>query len=100
PHDGWSGGDAGDVEPPEEGTGYTEGGAGAGGGIVIDASTAEVVNIASGAALESLGGRGQVSNGGTVKVFAPKDGREKLAISAGRVLLLSGPHSGNWFMLN
>ena len=93
---GIDGGDGGNVEPAGEGRAGTcipaaqpgsDGGAGAGGGVLLDAMEAAAITINSGAAISALGGRDQASNGGTIKLLLPGGTPYPfgLAISAGRL---------------
>ncbi len=102
---GWFGGNAykpynyvtniygGNAVPPEEGlagdVSDSRGGRGAGGGILINAESAQTVTIESGASITSLGGGGQKSNGGIVKLFLPAfhEGIDPSIIDAGDSLL-------------
>jgi hypothetical protein len=96
--------DGGWVAVHETGTGGTgtggggnggDGGSGAGGGVFIDLSLGAAADLAPSAVIESLGGRGETTNGGTVKVFHFGAAPALPQISAGRVFTHDlGPLTG------
>ena len=58
----------GNVSPPQEGLGGDIGGAGAGGGVLLQLESASSVNIQNGATIRTLGGGSMTENGGSAKI--------------------------------
>jgi hypothetical protein len=80
-------GGAGYGSDPNGGGDGGDGGAGAGGGVLLDLTAAPTLDIAPGALVESLGGHGVATNGGTVKISYHMTAPDltNLTIQAGRV---------------
>ncbi len=107
------GGHGGDVLPPGEGLGGKggdslgfgfrpgrdgrDGGAGAGGGILLKCDTPGGLSISG--LLDARGGRDQYTNGGTVKIFTPDPFQPAPGtIHAGRVYIATGPEVSGWYL--
>lgn len=73
-----TGGEGGDVSPPQQGLpggpAGTSGGRGAGGGILLQLQNASQVQIEAGSILRSVGGNFYGANGGTIKLRFNPDG--------------------------
>lgn len=62
-------GRGGHVTPSGSGTGADPGGSGAGGGILLKMGAGATATFSSGSVIRTLGGRNQMSNGGTIKIL-------------------------------
>ncbi len=107
------GGDGGDSWPPGEGLGgkgggpgpnpfglegfsAQDGGAGAGGGIMLKSLTPNGLIVTG--TLDARGGRDQYSNGGSVKIFTSTPFIVEGDIYAGRVYIPNGTNTNGWYL--
>jgi hypothetical protein len=77
---------------------YDLGTGGAGGGILLDLTSATDLVVETGAWIHSLGGGADPANGGTVKIFRPMTGSPSgnPAISAGRSFIADPTPAQGW----